>query len=128
MPFGTIETLATIIIAISVIKLTVLSISPPAWFRFANMIYRKPKVTSLVALLLAALVLYFLRGAGTTIIEILAATLFISLLMVLSLARHVKTITDFYTKKGATNIWKEHWLDTLVWVILLIWGIKELFF
>lgn len=126
MTFGTIETIATIIIAIAVIKLLVLSISPEVWYAFARKLYAKPKITSFIALLLAAVVLFFLQRAGTGIIEIFAVMLFVSLLMVVSLARYVKTIIDFYTKKSKKKIWKEHWLDILAWIALLIWGIKEL--
>ena len=127
MIFGTIETLASIIIAIAVIKLLVLSISPKAWYTFAGKLYSKPKVTSIIALLFAAVVLYFLQKAGTGIIEIFAVMLFVSLLMVISIARYAKTIIDFYTKKSTKKIWKEHWIDILVWSVLLIWGIKALF-
>ncbi|MBI2103176.1 hypothetical protein HYT55_05010 [Candidatus Woesearchaeota archaeon] len=128
MPLSTTEILATIIIAIAVIKLVVLSISPKAWYSFAGKLYTKPKVTSFIALVLAGIVFYFLQRAGTGIIEVFAVMLFVSLLMVVSLARYVKTIIEFYTKKSKKNLWKEHWLDTLAWIVLLIWGIKELFF
>ena len=126
MIFGTLEVLASIIIAIAVIKILILSVSPKLWFSFANKLYFNPKITSVVALLLAASVLYFLQGAGITIIQIFAVMLFVSLLMVMSIARYAKTLLRFYNKKGTINMWKEHWLDLLVWIVLLIWGLKEL--
>ena len=128
MPLSTTEILATIIIAIAVIKLVVLSVSPKAWYSFAGKLYTKPKVASFIALVLAGIVLYFLQRAGTGIIEIFVVMLFVSLLMVVSLARYVKTIIECYTKKSKKNLWKEHCLDTLAWIVLLIGGIKELFF
>lgn len=127
MAFGTIEVLATIIIAISVIKLIVLSVSPKSWLKFAKRFYENPKITSVVVLIFAGLVLYLLLGAGITIVEVFAVTLFISLLMVVSLARYANKIYEYYNKK-TKSIWKDHWLDTIVWIVLLIWGIKELFF
>lgn len=128
MAYGTIEILASIIIAIAVIKILVLSVSPKTWLNFANKLYGKPRITSLMAVVLAAIVLYFLQGAGITILEIFAVMLLVSLLMVMSIARYARMLIGFYSKKNPPEIWKEHWLDTLIWVVLLAWGIKELLF
>ncbi len=128
MSFGAIEVLATIIIAIATLKIIFLSLSPQSWLKLASKMYANPKVASIVALLLAALVLYFLQRAGITILEIFAVTLLISLLMVISVAKYAKTLVEFYKKKNTKAIWKEHWMDLLAWVLLLIWGIKELIF
>ncbi|MBI2146543.1 hypothetical protein HYU22_04345 [Candidatus Woesearchaeota archaeon] len=128
MPFGTIEILAAILIAVSIIKLLVLSFSPKSWLGLARQLYLNSTITSVVALLLAAVVFYFLRKAGITVLEIFAVMLFLSLLMMMSMAKYAETLIDIYAKKGTINIWKEHWLEMVVWIILLIFGIKELFF
>ena len=80
MTFGTLEILATILIVFSAIKLVVFLISPEAWLGFTRKIYIKPEVTSAVAFILAATVLYFLVRSGVTIVQILATTLFIALI------------------------------------------------
>lgn len=49
MRFGPLEIIAIIVIAFSVIKLTVIVISPAAWINFARKVYVKPPITSAVA-------------------------------------------------------------------------------
>jgi len=92
MHFGTLEVLASILIAFSVMKRVVISIHPQAWFNFSKKLYVKPEVTSLVALVLAGVVLFFLVNAGVTIVQILATVLFMILLMLVGLAKHGQTL------------------------------------
>ena len=96
---------------------------------FAKGIYSKPGLTSTVTLILAAIVLYYLLQSGLGIIDILAVTAFVVLLISIGLAKEIGPLMKRYDaiiKKG--NLWKDYWLYTLIWVILLVWGIKELFF
>jgi len=85
-------------------------------------------LAQLVGLILAAVVLYYLIGAGMTIVEILAVTAFVMALLLIGLAPYVG---DFIKKiEGAIKrgrIWEESWLYTLVWIVLLAWALKELF-
>ena len=120
---GIIEILALILIVISVIKIVTLLIHPESWFVFTKKVFVKPKVTSTVALILAAAVLYFLIRAGTTILEILAVTLFIALFMTVGL---VKYLPDMVKKIKPKTVLKEQWLYTLAWIALLVWGIVVL--
>ena len=126
MPFGTLETLAAIIIVLSVIKLVVLFISPKSLYGFARKIYSHPNVMSISALVLAAVVLYYLINAGITIVDIFAVMLFIVLIMVVGIARYANEMMDLVLKKDPKNMLKEMWLYILIWVILLVWGIVEL--
>jgi len=129
MAFTAVETIALVLIVIAVIKIGVLLVNPKSWMNFAKGVYSKPGVTSLGAFILAAIVLYYLIQSGISIVEILAVTAFVFLLILIGLAKEVGPLLKRYDamiKKG--NLWKEYWLYTLIWVILLIWGVKELFF
>ena len=129
MAFTPVETIALVLIVISVIKIGVLLVNPKSWMNFAKNLYSKPKAFSAVALILAAIVLYYLLQSGISIVEILAVTAFVVLLISIGLAKEIGPLMKKYDaiiKKG--NLWKENWLYTLIWVILLIWGIRELFF
>ena len=128
MTFGPLEVLATLLIAFSVIKLAVVLISPQAWLNFAKKIYVKPQVTSAVGLVLAAIVLFILVSSGITIVEILAVTLFVVLLIVIGMARYGEEIIDWAQKQDVKAMLKESWLYTLIWVVLLGWGIAAIFF
>jgi len=129
MAFTPVETIALIVIIAAVIKMIVLLVNPKAWMNFAKNIYSKPDLTSLVALILAVVVLYYLLQSGITIVQILAVTAFVVLLIMIALAKEIQPLMKKYEvmiKKG--NLWKEYWLYTLIWVALLAWGAWELFF
>ena len=127
--FTPVENIVFILIVISVIKIAILLVNPKSWMNFAKGIYSKPGLTSTVTLILAAIVLYYLLQSGLGIIDILAVTAFVVLLISIGLAKEIGPLMKRYDsiiKKG--NLWKDYWLYTLIWVILLVWGIKELFF
>lgn len=129
MVFTAVETIALVLIVLSVVKMLVLLVNPKSWMNFAKGVYSKPDVTSFGAFILAAIVLYYLIQSGITIVEVLAVTAFVGLLIMVGLAKEVKPLIKKYEamiKKG--NLWKEYWLYSLIWVLLLVWGIKELFF
>ena len=129
MVFTAVETIALVLIVLSVVKMLVLLVNPKSWMNFAKGFYSKPGVTSFGAFILAAIVLYYLIQSGITIVEVLAVTAFVVLLIMVGLAKEVKPLIKKYEamiKKG--NLWKEYWFYSLLWVLLLVWGIKELFF
>ena len=129
MTFTPVEIIALVIIIFSVIKMFVLLVNPKSWMNFAKGIYAKPNVTSFGAFVLGAIVLYYLIQSGITIVEILAVTAFVSLLIMIGLAKEIGPLIKKYEamiKKG--NLWKEYWFYILIWVILLAWGAWELFY
>jgi hypothetical protein len=128
MTFGTLEILATILIVFSVIKLVVILISPRAWLDFARKFYIKPEATSAVAFILAAIVLYFLVSSGVTIVQILATTLFIVLIITIGMAKYGQNIINWADNQDFKNILKDQWFYVLIWFFLLGWGIKAIFF
>jgi len=128
MTFGTLEILALILILIAAIKLLIFLINPQLWYRFLEKIYAKPQFISITALLLAGLVLYLLISSGVTIIEILAVCLFVALLMTTGIAKYANEIIAWTKKQDIVFIVKELWLYTLVWLLLLAWGVGEIIF
>lgn len=128
MTFGTLEILALILIAITLIKLIVFLINPQLWYNFVKKLYVKPQLVSVVALLLAAVVLYFLVVSGVTIVEILAVCLFVVLLMAVGIAKYADEIIGWAKEQDIVFIVKELWLYTLVWILLLAWGVQQIFF
>ncbi|MBT4334373.1 hypothetical protein HOD61_00985 [archaeon] len=120
-----IENIALIIIAASIIKLVVLAINPKKWMNFSKAIYSKPHRIRIVGTFLAALVLYYLIGAGITIVEIFAVMAFMACLLMIGFASFG---SELIKKFKIINIWKDYGYYILIWVILLLWGLKELFF
>ena len=128
MAFTPVEIIALFIIVIGLIKIAVLLVNPKSWINFAKNLYSKPKAVSTVALILAAIVFYYIIQE-ISIVQILAVTVFVFLLMMIGMAKEIQPlIKKFEPQINKGTIWKDYWLYTLIWVILLAWGIKELFF
>jgi len=125
MTLGTLEILATIIIAVSLIKIVVLLVNPKIWLTFSKRIYRRPHITKVVSLILAAIVLYYLVISGISIVEVLAVSLFVSLMLAAGLSDYGEDIINKIRRK---DILKDFWLYTLAWLVLIVWGIKKIFF
>tara|TARA_Y100000310_G_scaffold342963_1_gene448489 strand:+ start:1447 stop:1836 length:390 start_codon:yes stop_codon:yes gene_type:complete len=129
MAFTSIEIIALIMIVLGAIKMVVLLVNPKAWMNLAKNVYSKPSLTSLVSFILAGVVLYYLIQSGITIVQILSVTAFVALLIIVGLAKEIGPLMKKYEtmiKKG--NLWKEYWLYALAWILLMTWGVKELFF
>lgn len=129
MEYNAINNIALILIIFSAIKILVLLVSPKSWMNFAKGIWSKPMAVQTIGFILAALVFYYWYQAGMTVVQLLAASAFVASLMMIGLADTVGSMMKKYdaiVKKG--HLWKEYWFYTLVWVVLLVWGVKELFF
>ncbi len=122
---GVIENLAIILIIVSVIKLLIIWVSPKSWFNFVKKIYVNKTGATVVYFILAAIVLYYLLGAGMTIVQILAVTVFVSLLIGIGFMKYLDDLLKLFPKKYSL---KDQWFYVLMWVVLLAWGVKELFF
>ncbi len=128
MAFTAIETLAFIIIALTIIKVLVIFKNPRIWFKEVV----KPMYSScwmeIIGLVLAAGSLYYLLQV-MSIVQIFAVMFFLSAIMLAGIAPYSKDILAFaekvYKRKG---ILKRAWLSTTIWVILLLWALYELFF
>ena len=126
--YSNIEILALILISIAVIKLIVFLINPTLWIDFVEKMYSVPQLIGYIALGASLVVLYFLINAGLTIIEILAVSLFIVLLMLTGLASYADDAIAWIREQDIMAMVRKLWLYTLAWMILIIWGISELFF
>lgn len=128
MTLGPIEVIAIIIILFSIIKLIVFWVSPRAWLNFAGKFYVKPNITTIVAFILAAIVLYYLVDSGVTIVQILATWLFVALIMVIGLAQYAHDIIVWAKARDHTVWFREQWLLMVIWFGLLAWGISAIFY
>ena len=128
MVLETLEILALILIVVSVAKLIIFLLNPNYLYNFIGGIYSKPAVASIIAFVLAMIVLYFLLKSGVTIIEILAVCLFIALVIGIGLAKYADKLIVWIKEQDIVFVLKEVWLYTLVWLLLLAWGAGEMLF
>ena len=118
---------AGFLILLTSVKILVILIKPQAWVKFTAKFYSNPKTTSIVSLILAMIILYFLLASGLTIVQILAVTLFVALLMLSGVAPYIKQLIPWIEKQDLRKIMKDTWLYSLVWIGLITWGAIELF-
>ena len=124
-----IEIIALIVIIFSATKIIILLIKPKAWMNFAKSIYSNAGLAKVIGFVLAGIVLYYLISSGMTIVQILAVTAFVAALLIVRLASEVDDLLKKYdarTRRG--TLMRDFWFYTLIWMLLLIWGVKELFF
>ena len=126
MNHSAIEILAGLLIVLAGIKLIVIFVDPRTWLRFARRVYANPVVTSCVALLLAALVLYLLLKSGLSIVQVLAVTVFVSLLLMVGMAPHAARLFEWVESQSLPAMIRQQWLYIVVWMLLLAWGAVEI--
>jgi len=130
MVLSSIEILALIVVVIAVIKLVVVLIKPKAWYNgVIRPIYSVPTLTTIVAFILAVVVLTYLISQ-LTMTQIFASMLFVILLMVMSFAtfsKEVLAMAQKLYKEGVTSILRRAWFQIIIWLILLIWVVREIF-
>ena len=125
MIYTTIEWFALVIVVAALIKIAVILVKPKAWMSFAAKFWKKPKPIGIISLILAAVVLYYLLQE-ITIVQIFASLLFFSLLLVMGFAPYIKELLSI-TRKNMKKIIKESRLYILVWLLLIIWVLWEIF-
>ncbi|MDH3288268.1 MAG: hypothetical protein OEP48_11180 [Betaproteobacteria bacterium] len=72
------------------------------------------------------LVLYLLRQSGLTIIQVLAVTVFVALLLVVGVAPYAGRLFEWLETQLLPAMLRDQWLYVIVWVLLLAWGAVEL--
>jgi len=128
MVFTPVEIIALIVIIGVAIKMLVLLVNPKKWIRIAKTFYKNAALAQIVGLILAGIILYYLVLEGISIVQILAVMALFASLLVVGLAPYLDDLIKKYEgmiKRG--RLWKENWLYTLLWIVLLSWALKELF-
>jgi FtsH-binding integral membrane protein len=124
-----IEKIALVFIVLAAVKMLILLVKPMAWMNGTMKTFSNKIFTQFVGLVIAGIVFYYLRQGGMSIVQILAVSAFVSALMMIAFAGHINDFAAKYKgliKRG--KLWQEYWLYTLIWLILMGWGVKELFF
>ena len=117
-----IDLFAALLILLAIVKVIVLSIHTPTWLNAAKGLYANRRVAAIVFYVLAGLVLYGLLVSGLTILQILAVSLFVALLLLPGFAPYMGEVLHQLEGKTFGQIMREQWLYTLIWTVLLVWG------
>ena len=128
MVFNSIDIIALILLILVFIKVIFILIRPKGWIKFSKRLFENKYVFQIVALVLAAVVLYYLLQV-LTIVQIFAVIAFETLLFAIGLSGLVKKIIPVYEEQiKKKTFFKSNWLYFLLWLVLLVWVFIELFF
>lgn len=124
-----VEIIALIMVLVGLVKMIVLLVKPRNWLeKVVKPVYSNGKITKLVALVIAVVVLNFLREE-LTIVQIFAVFAFVSPIMAIGFAPYGKELTAMAQKVlQDKNMLKKSWLSIWVWLVLSVWVLRELFF
>ncbi len=126
-----VEIIALIFIAISIIKLITIAISPKAWYGSSNpivkLVWSRISAT-LFSAVIGGVILYYLL-AEITVAQLFVSVIFAFLLMILTVAPDIekvlKAVPDqIEKKKGSFLI--EYWPAIIAWVGLMVWVVWEI--
>ncbi len=121
------EIIALLLVILFLVKLVVVSRNPRAWLRFWKKRYSHRAAATVVALVLAGVVLYYLL-MELTIVQIMAVAAFMALLFLIGFLPYMKDmfeLGDRWMKEG--NILWRSWLIILIWLVLSLWVLWEIF-
>ncbi|MEX0919215.1 MAG: hypothetical protein WDZ64_00510 [Parcubacteria group bacterium] len=123
-----IETIALVLIGISVIKMITILISPRAWYEGpVAKLWSTPVVGTLLSLVLAWVVLKYLL-VELTIVQVFASMAFTSLLFFLILMPYYHELHRMIYREGQSgmSIFKKSLVGTLAWLALMVWVLVEI--
>jgi len=126
MPLTPIEWIVTIFAVIGLIKLIVITTNKQSWWHITKKFYNNPGLFGFIALILAAIVFYYLLQE-LTIVQIIAVATFVTLLVgfgFVGYSKEVLVLAEKILKKGFSG-WT--WFYILIWLILLVWALYEIF-
>jgi len=127
MGYTPIEWIALIFIIISLLKIIILVINKNFWInKVSKKIINHGHSMAFIMLVLALIVLCFLLKE-LTIVQIIAASVFGILLVGFGMLQYTKELSPLIKKiQKDPHILKRSWIYILIWVIILLWGLKEI--
>tara|TARA_Y100000310_G_C20484276_1_gene716146 strand:+ start:135 stop:524 length:390 start_codon:yes stop_codon:yes gene_type:complete len=127
MAYTALETIALIFILFSLLKIIIIAINKNLWVNsVSKKILKKPHPYAFLFLILSLIVLYYLLKE-LTIVQIIAASTFTVLLVGFGMLQYTKELGSVITKvQKDKHIIKKAWAYILIWIILLLWGLKEI--
>ena len=128
MVFTPVEIIAAIFIILGAVKMLVLAFNAEAWIKFTEKVWTKPKTIKFVLIVLAGIIFYYLI-AELSIVQVLVAIILGALFLSIGLVDNMKDIIRAYSEqiKNKTLL-KDNALYIIIWIILLVWGAKTLWF
>ncbi len=122
---SSVEIIALVVTLLVIVKIIFLVFSPRTWLSMVSKIYSRPKLISLIALIIAAFVLNFLLKE-VSITQVFAVTAFISLIIISGIAFFARDIIKLKESIISRNYAKKYWWYILIWLLLAVWVLEEI--
>ncbi len=123
----TIFSFFALILALFVLaKCVTILVSGKIWMKFARGVWKSPRIVGISAAILSLIVLYSLLKE-LTIVQIFAVMLFVFLISAATIAPYSKEFLSFGEKLLAKKAVKNYWPELIVWIVLALWVLKEIF-
>ena len=124
-----IEVLATIFAALILFKIFLSIFNPQLRMRMAEGIMNKnPSVLTISFLILTAIVGYYVLSS-LTIVEVAASMMLLSGLLGIFYIQYPEIMTKLIKEslKSRQDFLRKNWLSLIIWVVIAIWVLYELF-
>mgnify|MGYP001615176406 CR=1 FL=1 len=121
-----VEIIASILVAVMIVKLGVVLTNKKSWLGLMQKINKNSKLLSIIYLILAAIVFYYLIQE-LTILQIFAAIAFTTLLLGFGFLQYPEEFMQFVKKMYKKKITFGKIVHLIVWIILLILALREIF-
>jgi len=116
-----------VFVILGLIKFLFLLFNAKAWMKFALNLYKNTVLLIVIELILALILFYYLLQSFT-IVQIMAGVLLGALLTGMTFAAYGKETIVFAKKiMVGKSLIKKAWLPMLLWLILMVWTLIELF-
>ena len=126
MQIGLLEAVALLIILFALVKLITVSISMKIWLKFSRKIYVNPKLTSVIAWIVALFLLFVLIRSGMTATQLVVVWALFGAMMAAGFAQYGNQILDWAEQRTLLDWLREQWAITLLWLVLIIWALVEI--
>ena len=125
---NSIQIIALISIIISLLKIIIILVNKKFWINnVSKKILKNSHTFSFICLILSLIVLYYLLKE-LTITQIIASMTFAILIIGFGILTHVKELSISIDKiQKEKNIIKKSLIYIIIWLIILLWGLKEIF-
>ena len=124
-----IEVMAFVLVLAVLVKTYFVFKKPKSCIRLLKRVYSNNLFISMVALILAAVSLYFLVISGITILEIFSVILFLCFLCMMGFSPYSKNLIKFVEEVFKDKKFlKKSWVFLLIWILLVVWALFELLY
>ena len=124
-----IENLAVILAAVIIVKLIVVSISPKKWMDTVGKFFLGNKTRGTILYLILSVVVGYYVLTSMSIVQVAAATLFVTMLIGLSYMSYTDEVMKWANQmtENKSEMLRRSWLSIVIWLVFALWILYAVF-